>query len=45
MLGKFDSLFYWFESLWKSYHVNIGAKLKSRFSFMTGEFFILNFNK
>ena len=34
-----------FESQWKSYHINIGAKLKNKFSFMTGEIFFLNFNK
>ena len=45
VLGISDFLFYWFESQWKSYHVIIGAKLKSIFSFMTGEFFIFHFNK
>ena len=34
-----------FESQWKSYHENIGAKLKKKFSFMIGDFFILHFSK
>ena len=34
-----------FESQWKSYHVNIGTKLKKKFSFMICEIFILNFSK
>ena len=45
MLGKLDFLSHWFESQWKFYQINSGAKLKRRFSFMAGTFFVLNFNK